>query len=121
MFLLGIIQIKYAKDLSFTFKSVRQKDMDIVDAFKRNEHNRRFVFNKEEVEKFIYEFEAWKTEQFKKKNPDAKPFKFATGGKNANPNKPEGQRQAIIDAGGLIPYTRLRLLSIKGKKKKGRA
>ena len=30
-------------------------------------------------------------------------------------------RQAIIDAGGLIPYTRLRLLSIKGKKKKGRA
>ena len=30
-------------------------------------------------------------------------------------------RQANIDAVGLIPYTRLRLLSIKGKKKKGRA
>lgn len=92
------LQIKYARDLSFTFKSVRQKDMDIVDAFKRNQHDTRFVFDKNEVEQFIYEFEAKKTEEFRKKNPNAKPFKFATGGKNADPNKPEGQRQAIIDA-----------------------
>jgi 3-isopropylmalate/(R)-2-methylmalate dehydratase small subunit len=30
-------------------------------------------------------------------------------------------RQAIIDAGGLIPYTRQRLLAMRGRKKKARA
>ncbi|MDD8030796.1 MAG: 3-isopropylmalate dehydratase small subunit [Acidobacteriota bacterium] len=30
-------------------------------------------------------------------------------------------RQAIIEAGGLIPYTRQRLLAMRGKKKKSRA
>lgn len=89
-------QIRYAKDLSFTFKSVRQKDLDIIEAFNRKKDDRRFVFDKEEVEKFIYKFEAEATEELRKKKPKAV-FKFATG-KSIDPNKPEGQRQAIIDS-----------------------
>jgi len=79
-------QIKYARDIAFTFKSIRKKDTEIIDILTRRKDDDRFVFSKEEVEKFIYEFEAEKTEQFRKKNPQAKPFKYG-----------KEQRQAIID------------------------
>lgn len=79
-------RIKYQRDLTFTFKAVRQKDLDIVNALESKRNDRSKCYDREEVEKFIYQFEANKTEEFRKKNPDSKPFKFA-----------KGQRQAIID------------------------
>lgn len=80
-------QIKYAKELSFTFKSIRQKDIEIVDAFKAKQNDKTFCYDIEEVQKFIYQFEEKQTEKFRKKNPQAKPFKFA-----------KEQREAIIDS-----------------------
>ena len=80
-------QIKYAKELSFTFKSIRQKDLDIVDAFKAKQNDKTFCYDIEEVKKFVYQFEEKMTEKFRKKNPEAKPFKFA-----------KEHREAIIDS-----------------------
>lgn len=76
-------QMRYAKEVRFTTKEILGKEQYISKTLKARENEIDFVFDRQEVVKFLLEWEDKKTALFREKNPEAKPFKFANGQRDA--------------------------------------
>lgn len=64
-------QIRFHREVRFVHKRVLEAEKETIDGFKARREEEKFIFDKNEVDKFIVNFEAKKTKEF------GKTFKFS--------------------------------------------
>jgi conjugative relaxase-like TrwC/TraI family protein len=76
-------QIRFARNMQFTTKSIRNMEVEISQALESMKPNNHMTFAPQEVNEYILAWESMKTEQFRQKDPEAKPVKMAKGQREA--------------------------------------